>query len=498
MVLSSWIRSVRSLFDSDGLRPQRRSAGTRLSVAQLEDRTVPSTFTVKTLNDAGPDSLRAAIVSANSLPGADVIRFSGDARHGTIALTSGELNITDDLWIDGPGSGRLAVSGSNASRIFNIGAGTDVSIDDLTITKGSAMLTGGGILNAGDLSLSGVVVTDNRVLGLPGVGMAVDAFGGGVFNSGNLSVRNSIFSGNRSQGGDGVPGGPGSAGLGGAIASLGSPIKQASVTISRTSFVDNLAVGGAAGAGATFTRNGLGGALMNDAGTLTVDQSLFQGNQAIGGFGGGAVSFGSGGAIQNAALIGNATLQVTDSSFLSNSAIGGATGTGIGTQSGIGGAITNFIPGFAALPVTVAATATIEGSTFLGNRAIGGTGPVGGAGRGGALANLNAGSMTVISSLIALNSAIGGAGTAGNGGVGQGGGIFNGGPIPIGAPTLSIESSLIVFNEADGGVSTGGVEGLGFGGGVYVMPGGTASAVAWTFVFANSADTDNNVFGELM
>jgi hypothetical protein len=493
MILSSWLRSVRSLLETDG-RPARNPS--RLNVSQLEDRTVPATFTVRNLNDSGPDSLRAAIVSANSLPGADVIRFSGAAR-GTIALSSGELAITDSVRIDGPGANRLAVSGNDASRVFTVAPGAAVEIDDLTITKGFGMLRGGGVSNAGQLALSNVVVSDNRVLGLPGVGMAVDAFGGGVFNTGSLTVRDSVFVGNRSTGGDGVPGGPGGAALGGAIASLGSPIASAAVTISHSTFVDNRATGGAAGAGSTFTRNGLGGALMNDSGTLTVDHSLFQGNQAIGGFGGGAVSFGSGGAIQNAALIGNATLVVSDSAFLNNSAIGGATGVGVGTQSGIGGAITNFIPGFATLPVSVAATATINRSTLLGNRAIGGTGPVGGAGRGGALANLNGGSLTVSSSLIALNEAIGGAGTAGNGGVGQGGGIFNGGPLPIGAPTLTIQRSLILYNQAEGGSSTGGAEGQGFGGGVYVTPGGIANADAWTFVFANDADVNDDVFGTL-
>jgi hypothetical protein len=62
---------------------QRRRGGlavpsgrTVLRVEALEDRTLPSTFTVLNLNDSGPGSLRAAINSANTHPGADTINFA--------------------------------------------------------------------------------------------------------------------------------------------------------------------------------------------------------------------------------------------------------------------------------------------------------------------------------------------------------------------------------------------------------------------------------------
>ena len=501
MRLSSWLRSACPLIVPNGTanRPAKRAPSTRLSVEHLEDRTVPSTFTVGNLADSGSGSLRAAIAAANTNPGADVIDFAHGLR-GTVALTSGELSITDDLEIDGPGARRLAVSGSDVSRVFRIGSGVTASIEDLTVSHGRGLLRGGGISNAGTLTLSDAVVSDNRVVGLPGVGMAVDAFGGGVFNTGTLTVRHTRFVGNQSTGGDGVPGGPGSGGLGGAIASLGSATAPASVVVSHSTFVDNRAVGGAAGAGATFTRNGLGGALMNDASTMIVSHSLFRDNLAMGGFGGGAVSFGSGGAIQNAALIGDATLAVSDSTFLYNRAVGGATGNGIGTQSGQGGAIANFIPGFASPSITVTATATVTRSTLIGNQAIGGTGPTGGAARGGAIVNLNRGILTVTDSLILGNEAVGGAGTVGNGGNGLGGGIFNGGSIPIGAPTLTLHGSIVALNRAEGGAAgSGGTAGLGVGGGLYLAPGGIATADPWTFIFWNDASTsDDDVFGILV
>ena len=66
-------------------RPAGRRAGvharrTVLAVVALEDRTVPSTFTVQNLADSGTGSLRQAILDANAHPGTDVIRFDHAAR----------------------------------------------------------------------------------------------------------------------------------------------------------------------------------------------------------------------------------------------------------------------------------------------------------------------------------------------------------------------------------------------------------------------------------
>ena len=111
----------------------------------LEDRRCPSTLTVRTAADSGDSSLRAAIAAA--APG-DTIIFDHRLDGQTIALTSGQLTIAEDLSIVGPGAGKLTVSGGGLSRVFAVGAGDTVSLSGLTIANGSAD-EGGGILNAG-------------------------------------------------------------------------------------------------------------------------------------------------------------------------------------------------------------------------------------------------------------------------------------------------------------------------------------------------------------
>src|SRR5215468_5234075 len=143
--------------------PPRRTV---LRLETLEDRVQPSTFTVLNLADSGPGSLRAAITAANLTPGANVIQFAGGL-HGTIPLssTNGELSITRDLMINGPGANQLTVSGGNVTRVFDVSGGsTHLSMTGLTIANGLAVPTtfvpglaafGGGLLNNGaNVSLS--------------------------------------------------------------------------------------------------------------------------------------------------------------------------------------------------------------------------------------------------------------------------------------------------------------------------------------------------------
>src|SRR5215207_182504 len=79
---------------------------------------------VYTNSNAGAGSLRQAINNNGALGGGNRIVFSNSVS-GTITLTGGELLITTNVTIVGPGADVLTVSGDNASpsRVFHINNG---------------------------------------------------------------------------------------------------------------------------------------------------------------------------------------------------------------------------------------------------------------------------------------------------------------------------------------------------------------------------------------
>src|SRR5439155_16021509 len=164
----------------------------------LEDRTVPSTLTVMNNHDAGAGSLRAAIAA---VPSGDTIVFASSLNGQTIALTSDELAIKKSLDIEGPGADKLAVSGSDTFRVFDIvNQGLTVTIAGLTITHGhgggGGFGSGGGggaILNASStLNVAHDVLSNNEA----------DTRGGGITNqNGMLTVTDTTFIGNQAIGG---------------------------------------------------------------------------------------------------------------------------------------------------------------------------------------------------------------------------------------------------------------------------------------------------------
>ncbi|MDX2039413.1 MAG: choice-of-anchor Q domain-containing protein [Isosphaeraceae bacterium] len=155
----------------------------------LEERTLLSTFTVSnTLDDGSAGSLRWAIGQANSATGADTIDFDAAvfATPQTITLTGGELAVTDDLSISGPGADRLTVDADQTSRVFR--TNSNVRMEGLTVTGGLTEYQGqgGGIHNTGALTLVHSTVTANRA----------SYGGGGIYNSGALTLIDSMISEN--------------------------------------------------------------------------------------------------------------------------------------------------------------------------------------------------------------------------------------------------------------------------------------------------------------
>jgi hypothetical protein len=119
------------------IRPNKRSQSlrSRHRLEELECRNLPSTITVLNNADSGSGSLRDTIAAAQN---GDTIIFDSSLEGQTITLTSGELALNQNLDIEGPGPDQLAISGNDASRVFRVGSGVSVAIDDLTITHGRA------------------------------------------------------------------------------------------------------------------------------------------------------------------------------------------------------------------------------------------------------------------------------------------------------------------------------------------------------------------------
>ena len=92
-------------------------------------------YTVTTLADSGPGSLRDALATA---PPNENITFSVT---GTITLTSGELVVSAQHGIIGPGANQLTISGNNASRVINIVPGGFIVMSGVTIADGQGVGT---------------------------------------------------------------------------------------------------------------------------------------------------------------------------------------------------------------------------------------------------------------------------------------------------------------------------------------------------------------------
>src|SRR5215470_4669821 len=96
-----------------------------------------TTCTVTNTADSGAGTLRGCLASAAD---GDTIDATGVS--GTILLTSGELQITHNVTINGPGAANLAINGNAAFRVFHNFA-SNATISRLTITNGLGVGPGG-------------------------------------------------------------------------------------------------------------------------------------------------------------------------------------------------------------------------------------------------------------------------------------------------------------------------------------------------------------------
>jgi hypothetical protein len=157
-----------------------------------------ATFTVSTTTDIvdgnysqGQLSLRESVNVANATTAADIIGFDSAVKGNTLVLTGGQLVLSNDVTIHGGG---VTIDGNGADpeareagghRILSIaGAGTDVSLDSLTLTKGSVAnidgCNGGAILlDGGSLTMTGCTVSDHSSTGVYSNGQYY-THGGGI------------------------------------------------------------------------------------------------------------------------------------------------------------------------------------------------------------------------------------------------------------------------------------------------------------------------------
>jgi len=280
-------------------------------------------------------SLREAIIAANNTPGADEIDFDpalngipislGLVGMGDDSAEDGDLDIADDLTIQGNGGTETIIDGNGAltgERVFHVLGGT-VAIDGVKITGGRASWQGGGIYKySGTLSVSDCTISGNT---------AVHYAGGIGNNYGHVSVLNSTISEN-------------DAGSGGGLYNWYGTVDVLDSTISGNDAVDGGGIGNYDGtvsvARSTISGNYAswdGGGVWSRYGDVSVSSSTISGNTAH--RGGGIYSWYSNVSFSNSTISGNVasslgggirtldgTLSVSNSTISGNAASWGEGG----------------------------------------------------------------------------------------------------------------------------------------------------------------------------
>jgi predicted outer membrane repeat protein len=233
---------------------------------------------------------------------------SGDTIQIAAATYQENLSIPVNLTLNGAKAATTIVDGTTTANVFTVGAGISLKLSNLTIKNGVGYSGGGGVNNAGTLTVNNTLFYSNTALS-----------GGAVFNTGTATISNTTFAGNTPY-------------FFGHSASCGAIDNRSTMTITTSTFETNYAnnnytAGGAicnsgtlAITASTFTDNqsqgnngGYGGAIFNSAGTLTLTNSTFYLNSATS----------SGGAIYSQ----GGTVQISNSTFginAENNTTGGA------------------------------------------------------------------------------------------------------------------------------------------------------------------------------
>ncbi|MCT7956042.1 DUF4347 domain-containing protein [Laspinema palackyanum] len=157
---------------------------------------------IYTVNAEDVNDLITKITAANNDGQDSIINLGG----GTYTLTDFDNSLlganglpsiqTDKLTINGNGAQIVRAQGASGFRIFHVGANAHLTLNNLTVKNGWANIPstpennntsdGGGIYNAGTLTLKQSTITGNRA----------EDDGGGINNAGTLTVIDSSISNN--------------------------------------------------------------------------------------------------------------------------------------------------------------------------------------------------------------------------------------------------------------------------------------------------------------
>ena len=293
----------------------------------------------------GQCTLRAAIQEANAVAGAYTITLPAGTYTLTIpgagedAAATGDLDVTQNVTINGAGMSSTIIDANNLDRAFQLISGT-LQLSDLTIRNGIAN-PGGGLYVNGNATVTRVTFNNNRAPSSnPVYPYASDGQGGAIYvASGLATISQSVFTNNSvNYGGGAVATAAGAAAFaisdstfdsnqggygGGALYPNGGPSSVVRSTFTNNSSpADTGSVGGAIHSNATsvLVENStfVGNAAPHDAaidsrvGTITVNNSTFYDNQNSGptAFGSvmGAQNFNNGFIqVRNSILVGSTT-----------------------------------------------------------------------------------------------------------------------------------------------------------------------------------------------
>jgi hypothetical protein len=281
-------------------RPARTAAGqkARLMLQVLEERAVPTAFTVTSTADSGAGTLRAAIIAAD----ADVntphtIDMTGIT--GTITLATSLPQITKDMTITGPGASGLTLNVNNQGQGFNQGT-ANFGVSGFTITGASNAGSGGAIYVGpnDNLTVSNAVITGNKS---GGSGPAIY-----FYDNGSLAITSTSITNNS-----------GGSSAGGGVYFFGT---ASSYTISNSTIANNTGINGA---GISFQAFG---------GTANITNSTITGNTASGS--GGGINGYAGIVLDNTIVSGNTAGSGPDISDTNTTAGVTATYSALGTTTG--------------------------------------------------------------------------------------------------------------------------------------------------------------------